>query len=293
MKISGFTIIKNAVIMDYPIVEAIQSILPVVDEMVVLIGDGEDDTEALIRSIGSDKVKIHHSVWNPGLRSGGVVLAEETDKAFKLIDPEADWAFYIQADEVVHENGHAAILEACRKYKDDRRVDVLVFPYKNFYATYDYVGDSRRWISMEGRVIRNDKTISSYRDAQGFRRNGRKLQGILVPEVTVFHYSWVKSPEQMGTKHKYISRYWFDDEGLKQHQIQELFDYIGDYDSVERFTGKHPAVMEKRIAEKNWQIELDTTVKRFSTKDRILYWIEKKIGKRLFEFRNFRLLNAR
>jgi hypothetical protein len=290
MKISGFTIIKNAVVMDYPIVEAIQSILPVVDEMVVLIGDCDDDTEGLIRSIGSDKIKIHHSVWDPNLRQGGVVLAVETDKAFQLIDPEADWAFYIQADEVIHESGHQAILEACRKYKDDKRVDVLVFPYKNFYATYDYVGDSRRWISKEGRVIKNDKSISSYRDAQGFRRNGQKLNGILVPEACVYHYSWVKSPEQMGIKHKNISKYWFDDEGLKQHKIQELFDYIGDYDSVEVFTGTHPSVMAKRIEEKNWEIKLDTKTKRFSLKDRFLYWIEKHFNARLFEFRNFRLL---
>jgi len=37
MKISGFTIIRNAVMNDYPVLEAIQSILPVVDEMVVLV----------------------------------------------------------------------------------------------------------------------------------------------------------------------------------------------------------------------------------------------------------------
>ena len=110
MKISGFTIIKNAVLNDYPIVEAIQSILPVVDEMVVLIGDCTDDTEGLIKSINSDKIKIHHSVWNPNLRKGGEVLADETNKAFQLIDPASTWAFYIQGDEVVHENYYNNIL---------------------------------------------------------------------------------------------------------------------------------------------------------------------------------------
>lgn len=49
MKISGFTIIRNAVLNDYPITEAIRSILPVVDEMIVLVGDSEDETEALIK----------------------------------------------------------------------------------------------------------------------------------------------------------------------------------------------------------------------------------------------------
>ena len=106
MKISGFTIVRNAVLYDYPIVEAITSILPVVDEMIVLIGNSEDNTEELIRSIQSDKIKIHHSIWDENLKKGGVVLAIETDKAFQLISPESDWAFYIQADEVIHEKYH-------------------------------------------------------------------------------------------------------------------------------------------------------------------------------------------
>ena len=107
MFISGFTIIRNAILNDYPIVEAIQSILPVVDEMIVLVGDSTDETEQLIRSINSSKIKIHYSVWDMSLRSGGKVLAVETDKAKALINPKSDWAFYIQADEVIHEKYHA------------------------------------------------------------------------------------------------------------------------------------------------------------------------------------------
>src|SRR3978361_1653931 len=99
MKISGFTIIKNAVINDYPIVEAITSILPVVDEMIVLIGDSSDATKELVQSINSEKIKIFDSVWDQSLRKGGEVLAVETNKAFALIDPQSTWAFYIQADE--------------------------------------------------------------------------------------------------------------------------------------------------------------------------------------------------
>src|SRR5271154_6023829 len=111
MKISGFTIIKNAVLNDYPVVEAIESILPVVDEMVVLIGDSEDGTETLIRSINSDKIKIAHSVWDKSVNKGGEILAIETNKAFALISDGSDWAFYIQADEAVHEKYHAEILK--------------------------------------------------------------------------------------------------------------------------------------------------------------------------------------
>ena len=175
MKVAGFTIIKNAVINDFPILEAIRSILPVVDEMIVLIGDSTDETIALIESIGDPKIKIHHSVWNKDLRKGGVVLADETNKAFQLIDDSFDWAFYIQGDEVVHEKYHPSILSACEKYKDDQEVEGLLFKYKHFYGTYDFVGDSRKWYAHEIRIIKNNKAISAYRDAQGFRLGNKKL----------------------------------------------------------------------------------------------------------------------
>lgn len=288
MKIAGFTIIKNAVKNDYPIREAILSILPVVDEMIVLAGDSEDETEALIRSIDSPKIKLHHSVWDPNIKTGGSILAVETDKAFKLIAPDADWAFYIQGDEVVHEKYHPAILAAAHRYQNDTTVDGLLFHYLHFYGNYDYVGDSRRWYHKEVRIIRNDATISSYKDAQGFRRNGKKLR-VKQIEASIYHYGWVKSPGQMLQKQKNTVKYWSDNESWNTTiQSQEVFDF-SEFDSLEKFTGTHPQVMQQRIHDKNWQVDLDISQKKFSLKNRILYWIERKTGKRLFDFRNYRI----
>ena len=132
MKISGFTIIKNAIINDYPIVEAITSILPMVDEMIVSVGDCDDETKQLIASIPSDKIKIFDSVWDPSLREGGRVLAVETDKALAYVSADSDWAFYIQADEVVHEKYHAAIKAAAEKFVHDKKVEGLLFKYTHF-----------------------------------------------------------------------------------------------------------------------------------------------------------------
>jgi hypothetical protein len=287
MKISGFTIIKNAIIMDYPIVEAIQSILPVVDEMIVLVGDCDDDTEGLIRNIGSDKIKIHHSVWNPALRKGGEALADETNKAFQLIDPNADWAFYIQGDEVVHEKYLPVIKEACEKYAADKRVLGLLFKYLHFYGTYDFVGDSRRWYNREIRIIRNDKSITAYRDAQGFRQ-GRKKLPVKEIDAYVYHYGWVKSPKKMREKQKQAARYWNTDDELKPFiESSDVFNF-DDFDSLQKFTGTHPAVMQKRVAEMTWQVDIDPSKKQFSFKDRILHYIELKTGKRLFDFKNYR-----
>jgi len=289
MLISGFTIIKNAVVNDYPIVEAITSILPVVDEMIVLAGDSKDDTVELIRSVNDPKIKIHNSVWNPALNKGGKALADETNKAFKLIDPDADWAFYIQADEVVHEKYHNKILEACKKFKHDNEVKGLLFKYLHFYGTYDYTGDSRKWYNKEIRIIRNDPAITSYKDAQGFRKDGRQLPVKLI-DAYIYHYGWVKNPYQMKQKLYNAGKLWNSEEEMDAFlKTGELFDY-SDFDSLIRFDGTHPAVMQKRIANKNWEVNFNIEQKKFSFKNRLLYWIEKKTGKRLFEFRNYKIL---
>lgn len=290
MKISGFTIIKNALRNDYPIIEAITSILPVVDEMIVAIGNSTDKTEDLIRNIGSEKIRIVHSVWDVSQNNkGGTILAVETNKAFQHISPDSDWAFYIQGDEVLHEKYHDSIRQAAAKYKDDKKVDGLLFKYLHFFGTYDYVGDSRRWYHREVRIIRNDKTISAYRDAQGFRRNGEKIN-VKPIAATMYHYGWVKSPKQMREKQKNVIQYWEDQEATKKRLLAtDIFDY-NEFDSLQRFSGTHPQVMKKRIAEKNWEIDMDISKKHFTIKDRFLYWIEKRTGVRLFGFKNYRII---
>lgn len=289
MKISGFTIIKNAVINDYPIVEAINSILPMVDEMIVLVGDSEDETEALIKAIPSNKIKVFNSVWDPSINKGGKILAVETDKAFARIADDSDWAFYIQADEAVHEKYHAEILKTAQQFKDDKEVEGLVFKYLHFYGSYDYVGDSRKWYNKEVRLIKNDKSISAYRDAQGFRRNGKKLM-VKPVNAYVYHYGWVKNPKLMQQKIKNAVNLWQENkETLPQLESTDAFDYSA-FDSLQKFKGTHPPPMLPRIAKQNWNIDLNIKQKKFSAKDSVLYWYEKLTGKRLFTFRNFKIL---
>jgi glycosyltransferase involved in cell wall biosynthesis len=289
MFISGFTIIRNAVLNDYPIVEAIRSILPMVDEMIVLVGDSTDQTESLIRSIGSEKIRIHHSEWDMSLRSGGRVLAVETDKAKALIHPKSDWAFYIQADEVIHEKYHAAIIKACADHLNNQSVEGLLFDYLHFYGTYDYIGDSRKWYHKEVRIIRNDASITAYKDAQGFRKGATKIRVKPIP-ACVYHYGWVKSPEQMMQKQKNVSAYWLGDEDMQKMLLNPDAWNFEEFDSLEKFAGTHPAVMLDRIKRKNWQVELDISRKKFSFKNRVLYYFEKLTGIRPFDFKNYRVI---
>ena len=292
MKVSGFTIIKNALKYDYPVVESIQSILPLVDEMIVCAGDSEDDTNKLIESIGSEKIRIVHSVWQK-YTEGGAALAVETNKAMDAVAADSDWLFYIQADEVLHEDYLPVIKAALEKYKNDKSVDGLLFHYHHFYGSYRYIGDSRKWYSKEIRVIRNKKTIRSYRDAQGFRKvNDEKLRVKLI-DAWIHHYGWVRNPVFMQRKDRDFGQFWNDEKS--QTAWAEYIDRKGqeyDYsviDSLEMYKGTHPALMKKRVQSENWDFRFDIKKKNFkSLKHRLLYYFEKWTGIRPFEYSNYK-----
>ena len=291
MKVAGFTFIRNAVKNDYPIVEAITSILPVCDEFIVALGNNEDETESLIRKINSAKIRIVNTIWNDSIREGGAVFAAETDKAFAAISPDADWAFYIQGDECVHEKYLPLIKREMEANLDDKRVEGLLFKYLHFYGSYDYYGHSRRWYRREIRIVRNNKAIHSYRDAQGFRWNGRKIDVKLI-DAYIHHYGWVKPPAGLKNKLRNFNLYYHDDAWIKEN-LPETFEF--DYKNADRlicFTGDHPAVMKKRIEATNWKlnIALDQLYKKMSFRRKLLQKIEDISGWRIGEYRNYKII---
>ena len=287
--ISAFTIVRNAVLYDYPIIESIQSILPIVDEYVVAVGKSDDDTLPLIQQIGSDKLKIIETVWDDSLREGGRVLAVETNKAFAAVSAKSDWCFYLQGDEVVHEKDHQAILDACTTYLPDKRVEGLLFRYLHFYGSYNFTGDTRSWYRNEIRVIRNDKRINSYRDAQGFRIENRKLN-VKPIQAHIYHYGWVRDPRKQQAKQKTFHRYWHSDEWMKENVSNaDAYDY-STIESLQPFTGTHPAVMNERLQRMNWKFTWDASNRKLGAKKWLLYTIEKLTGIRLFEYRNYRVI---
>jgi hypothetical protein len=291
MKVAGFTFIRNAIKNDYPVVEAITSILPVCDEFVVALGNSEDETEQLILGINSPKIKIIHTVWDDTLREGGAVFAAETDKAFNAISADADWAFYIQGDECVHEKYLPLIKQEMEDNLNDKEIEGLLFKYKHFYGSYDYYGHSRRWYRREIRILKNNKAIHSYRDAQGFRLAGRKIKVKLI-NAYIYHYGWVKPPTGLKNKLRNFNKFYHDDEWLTQN-LPETFEF--DYknaDRLIRFTDSHPAVMQKRIDATNWNLDINLNEihKKMSLRRKLLQKIEDVTGWRLSEYRNYKII---
>jgi hypothetical protein len=290
MKVTGFTFIRNAVKFDYPVTEAIKSILPVCNDFVVAVGNSDDNTEELIQSIDKKKIKIINTVWDdsPAMKKGGKVFARETDKAFQSVPPDSDWAFYIQGDEVIHEKYLDTICSAMEKWKDNHMIDGLLFNYQHFYGSYDYVGISPRWYRNEIRVIRNDKSIYSYKDAQGFRKEENKKLNVKPVDAYIYHYGWVKEPEVMMNKLKNTLTFYEDLDWLRKISSGQKYNYSS-IDALELFTGTHPRVMKEHIDRKNWHFDHDISFNKLSLRHKGKIFLRKYLGINTF-YENYNII---
>ena len=313
MTISGFSMGKNTGKLYYPLKPAILSILPIVDEFVVALGDSDpdDQTRDEILAINSEKIRIIDTVWEIEKYPRGMEHAHQTDIAKNQCS--GDWLFYLQSDEVVHEKDLPMIKEKCREYQEDLRVEGFLFKYIHFWGDYNHHQNSHCWYRKEIRIIRNDPDIHSWESAQSFRRipdfdgiNYRQQEGtfklkVLELDAYIYHYGWVRPPEVMNKKIKTFFANHTERETLSQMDRNKEFSNNYDYgplNRVPKFKRTHPVVMNEWIAKFNWQHQLHKTggisknrpqAKHNKLKYRILTLIEKYLlfGRRLGEFKNY------
>jgi hypothetical protein len=245
--VSGFTVIRNAVLMGYPVVEAIRSILPICDEYIVAVGAGEDATRELIAAIDSPKLRIVDTVWDRSRNNGGHMLAEKTNEALAMC--RGTWCFYLQADEVVHERDLPVIRAACERLRDDTQVEALLFAYTHFYGSFSVIATGHNWYRNEVRIVRNGIGARSIGDAQSFMVQDHKPR-VVRSGATILHYGWAKPPERMGRKMARF-HYWYRGE-TQEKTDDPTFSFRQLY-ALRPFIGEHPAVMRELVAAQDWQ----------------------------------------
>ena len=256
MKVSGFTFVRNAVKLKYPVVEAIRSILPLCDELVVNVGVGDDGTLDLVRSIDDPRLVIFESTWDEALVKGGVILAQQTDLA--LARCTGDVGLYVQADEAMHEDDHPAIRAGLERLHADPRAEGLLFEYVHFYGSFHTVGAARRWYRHEIRAVKLGIGVRSWRDAQGFRvgqGDGARKLAVLPVDARMYHYGWVRPPEDMARKLVDFTRLYAGEAGARRAAAAaEHFAYDVS-EKVRPFGGTHPGPMRALVARADWPFE--------------------------------------
>lgn len=248
MKVSGFTIVRNAVLLEYPLIESILSILPIVDEYVVLIGKSDDDTVARVEGIGSPKVRIVENEWNDTDRKDGLFFSKLTNLAMK--ECTGDWAFCLQADEVLHEKDLPALRKLMEENLVKREVKAISLRFLHFYGDYWTVNPYGH--RKAERVLRNDGEVVAVGDAVAFSLKddptGKRLQDgspehVVKTRIPIYHYSWVKDRSRLLEKMNLMQSHYFGD------RADRAVEFLYDLRMVKRFRRTHPKVMEKRVKE--------------------------------------------
>jgi len=290
MKVTGFTFLRNAIVNDYPAKEAILSVLPLCDDFIVALGNSTDETSEMVKSI-DQKIRTINTIWDESIREGGRVFADETNKALAEISDDTDWMIYIQGDEAIHEDHLPLIKKEMEAELNNNNVEALLLKYKHFYASYDYLAESRRWYRREVRIIKNLPGVHSYRDAQGFRINDRKLKVKLI-DAYIYHYGWVKPPKGLQGKVRNFNQFYQTEEWIEEnYPVQDTYD-MHNADRLVHFKGSHPKVMQARIEAANWKFEKDLTQEtpKMNFRRKVLQKIEDLTGLRLFEYRNYKIV---
>jgi glycosyltransferase involved in cell wall biosynthesis len=279
MRVSGFTFLRNGQRLGYPFVASIRSILPLVDEFVIALGPCDDDTRAMLEAIGDAKIRIIPTQWNERIRNDysvkGFVFGQQ--KTIALYNCTGDWAFYLEADELLHEDDLPKIRAAMERHLNDERVEALAFDYLHFYGNKNTIAWSPGWYRSEVRILRN--TIPAWSSESLFFNvvvNHKKSRHPRAAHTgaTIYHYGWVRSEAQMNLKSGATHKYW-------ENQPPARVDYAQiDGNVLKLFSGTHPRVVQDWLPEADGIFRADPRHKLTARerKHRRMLWLEKNLG---------------
>jgi hypothetical protein len=288
MQVSGFTFLRNAQRLGYPFVASIRSILPLVDEFVIALGPCDDDTESMLQEIGDPKIRIIHTQWNERLQPGysvkGFVYGQQ--KSIALFNCTGDWAFYLEADEVLHENDLPKIRTVMEKHLKDELVEALAFDYLHFYGNRNTIAWSPGWYRSEVRIIRN--TIPAWSSEALFFNVVESHKKSRYPRAahtgaTIYHYGWVRSEVQMNLKSASVQKYW-DDSTPKPADYSKI-----DAGVLKLFSNTHPKTVQDWLPKKDGIFKADphhqlsSREKKHRLMMKLEQWLGFQFGKRHYK----------
>lgn len=284
--VSGFTLVRNATLLDFPLEGSIASVLPGVDELVVNVGRSDDDTRDRVAAIGDPRLRIVESEWDPGM--GPAMLSHETARAMAAC--RHPWGIYIQADEVLEDGGAARLRQVIAGVHADPGVEGVLVDYWHHYGGFDQVAVNRRWYRREVRAVRLDPALAihSYRDAQGFRVGpaDRRIRAV-ASAVRMHHYGWARPAWALRAKRAADNAiyHWRG----KMDQDRPLLPW---FPGIRPFDGTHPEPVRAWLRDRATSEPLvaDPAFAREHIRIRCSNLVERLTGWRPFEYRNYTLV---
>lgn len=206
--LAGCLIIKNGTKFDYPFQQAIESVLPICDEFVVVEGVGEDDTYERLLAMREKDQKIQ--VVRSKMERKVSELSRATDLSISLT--KCDYYLQIQGDEGINEF-------SCRRIRsvvDRGGFDILQTRIFHFWSSFDTVYIPKVFYDYVWRVARRSLFPQLHSIGDAMNLGPLSLPGLrtlALPETEAYwlHYGFVRNPKQMVEKCYEFFPWWSQD----------------------------------------------------------------------------------
>lgn len=255
--VSGLTIIRNGVRLNYPFIEAIRSALPICDEYIVVAGDSDDETLERLAELKDDRVKVIHTEWSPRVTPRKCLLAQQTNIGLGFC--RGAWCLYLQGNEVLHERALPRLRNLMETHERDDSIEAMLLERLTFWSDYrHYLAVYPRRFKYTARIIRPNIGTYSIRDGMSFAvfdnfsTRGRYPRAIDTG-ADLYRYDYVHSVEQQARK-------FADAVHRSGTSVKADENYFYEYyprQFIARFTDSHPEVMAQRVASSSGESSLD------------------------------------
>ena len=169
VKISGIQPISNGVSLGYPFIEAILSVLPIVDEFLINDGGSSDKTSFYLKKLEKtfpDKIRLFNKPFYPSPRWETIDDCVE----FLIKKARGDWIFEVQGDEIWDEKYLLDIRKLIEKvseegYNSIRTIEGYTRSFDSLLTGYKY-----KYV----RIVRNLKDLKNYWGGDDFHLGNDK-----------------------------------------------------------------------------------------------------------------------
>lgn len=248
--LSSYGFIYKGIAHDYPIEEYLQSLLPVMDEVLIGVVESDDGTSEILQDY-ADK--------NSHLRLIPMPLPDHHSQVITLTNYLADqtkseYSIRLECDEILYEDDGPRL----RAYVDEaaeKGVNVGFIARENFFANYETVCEFDGIVSREKRLRKNN-SYWRYSTTDCSLEDGLPYEGDT--NIKIPHYTKVGDPYKKWQKEKYtqalyLPAYDYRLDVMKEELGEEFIDWFFIWNrwveqgNTRPFIGTHPAVMLPRI----------------------------------------------
>jgi len=193
IKLSCIMLARNLISQGYPFVEAILSVIPYCEEMIICEGYSDDGTYEVLKKLGKvyeDKIIIKRKKWE-GKKDLGEVFAQILNEAIE--ESSGDYILKLDPDHVFSRDTMATLLFLAKMYP---KVKIFLLPY--LYFVGNWIIKPELWAAT---LSKNDEYIKLGGDSGGFIITPLGLMKIALKNIKhpsrvlkSIHHAYVPTP---------------------------------------------------------------------------------------------------